>query len=127
MPDEPHQPVNSFLARGERKANLSKSHRRAPKMEKALAQRVGGKLVPGSGSGAVKGDIRLKGVARIECKCTKNKSFSVTLEMLEKIEAAGAQGAELPILVIEFLDPVTGRTIKEVAVCPTYVLDSLTQ
>jgi hypothetical protein len=126
MSDEPSQPVNSFLARGERRANLTKSHRRAPRMEKEVAKRLGGKLTPGSGSGAVKGDIRLKGIARIECKCTKNKSFSVTLEMLEKIEAAGAQGAELPIIVIEFLDGL-GRKIKEVAVCPTYVLDSLTQ
>lgn len=120
----PRDPGNSYLARAERTKNLSKSHRRAPKMEKEVAKRTGGRLVAGSGCGAVKGDVRIKGVARIECKTTKNKSFSVTMEMLEKIEAAGAEGGELPILVIEFIDE-RGRKIKEVAVCPTYVLDSL--
>lgn len=117
-------PVNSALARMERKKNLTKSHRRAPKMEREIAKALGGRVTPGSGNGSVKGDIRIKGVARIECKCTKNKSFSVTLDMIEKIEAAGAEGAELPILVIEFIDDC-GRPIKQVAVCPIYVLDSL--
>ena len=117
---------NPYLDRAERKANLSKSHRRAPKQEAEIAWRVGGRLTPGSGCGAVKGDVRVKGVTRIECKTTKNKSFSVTLEMLEKIEEAAASGGELPILVIEFIDE-RGRKIKDVAVCPTYVHDSLTE
>lgn len=119
-----HEPVNSALARMQRKGNLTKSHKRAPRMEQSLAKRLGGKVTAGSGNGATKGDIRIKGIARIECKCTKNKSFSVTLDMLEKIEAAGAEGAELPIIVIEFID-ANGRPYKEVAVCPMYVLDSL--
>lgn len=120
------EPTNPFLRRESKRANLSQSHRRAPKMEKEVAKRSGGRLVARSGAGEVKGDVRIKGVARIECKVTKNKSFSVTLEMLEKIEAAGAEGAELPILVIEFIDG-QGRKIKDVAVCPIYVLDSLIQ
>jgi hypothetical protein len=115
---------NPYLDRAARKANLTQSHRRAPKQEAEIAKRVGGRLTPGSGSGAVKGDVRVKGVVRIECKTTKNKSFSVTLDMLEKIEEAAASGGELPVLIIEFIDD-RGRKIKEVAVCPTYVLDSI--
>lgn len=125
MPDDKNPgPVNSMLARLERRKNLTQSHRRAPKMESELAKAVKGRVTPGSGNGAVKGDIRIKGIARIECKCTKNKSFSVNLEMIEKIEAAAAEGGELPIIVIEFIDDA-GRKIKQVAVCPMYVLDSL--
>lgn len=115
---------NSALSRMLRRGNLTASHKRAPKQEASLAKRIGGRVTPGSGNGATKGDIRIKGVARIECKCTKNKSFSVTFDMIEKIEAAGAEGAELPIIAIEFIDD-TGRVLKSVAVCPMYVLDSL--
>lgn len=125
-PKNPHVPVNRYMERETGRNNLTRSHRRAPKMEREVAERSGGRLVARSGAGEVKGDVRIKGVARIECKVTKNKSFSVTLDMLEKIEAAGAEGAELPILVIEFVDE-QGRKIKDVAVCPTYVLDSLVQ
>lgn len=102
----------------------SPSHRRAVKMEKELATRIGGKLTPGSGNKSVKGDVRLKRVVRIEAKTTKHKSFSVTLDMIEKIEDAALPTDELPVIVIEFNDG-NGRKVKEVAVVPTYVLDSL--
>jgi len=113
---------DSFLNRG--KGKPSASHLRAPKMEKELAKRIGGRITPGSGNKDVKGDVRLKRVARIEAKTTKNKSFSVTLDMIDKIETAALTCDELPILVIEFNDG-NGRKVKEVAVVPTYVLDSL--
>lgn len=112
----------SFLNRG--KTSPSPSHKRAPKMEKELAKRVGGKITPGSGNKDVKGDVRKRGVVRIEAKTTKNKSFSVTLEMIAKIEEAALSCAELPIIVVEFNDG-NGKKVREVAVVPTYVLDSL--
>lgn len=118
--------TNWFMERAERTRNLSKSHRRAPKQEREVAHRVGGRVTPASGARDVKGDVRVKGVLRIECKTTKNKSFSVTQEMLDKIEEAACSGGELPIMVIEFIDD-RGRKIRDVAVCPTYVLDELTQ
>lgn len=68
--------------------------------------------------------MRVRGVLRIEAKTTKNKSFSVTREMIEKIESAAAMTGELPFLVIEFIDD-TGRSLKQVAVCPMWVLDSV--
>lgn len=89
-----------------------------------MALRVGGKVTPGSGNGSIKGDVRVRGVVRIEAKTTKHKSFSVTLDMIAKIEEAALPSNEVPVLVVEFLDE-HGRPIKEVAVVPTYILDEL--
>lgn len=115
---------DSFLNRDMKRGTAS--HRRAPKMEKELARRYGGRVTPGSGNGAIKGDVRVRDVLRIEAKTTKHKSFSVTLDMVEKIENAALGAGELPCIVIEFHDG-TGKRIKEVAVTPTYVIDSLIQ
>lgn len=95
------------------------SHTRAPKQEKELADRLGGKRVKGSGSGFDKGDVRIKGVALIEAKCTKNKSFSVTREMVDKLENAACAQGELPILVVEFIG------YGKLCVCPEWALDTL--
>ena len=113
---------DSFINRDARKG--SASHRRAPKQEKELALRVRGRTTVASGSKQEKGDVRVKGIARIEAKTTKNKSFSVTLEMVDKIESAALTSGELPIIAIEFNDGA-GRKLKEVAVVPIYVLDLL--
>lgn len=69
-----------------------------------------------------KGDVRIKGVMRIEAKTTKHKSFAVTMEMIEKIEHAALPATEIPAIVIEFNDG-HGRRLKEVAVLPTYALE----
>lgn len=83
-------------------------------------------MTKGSGNGNEKGDVRVKGLARIEAKTTKNKSFSVTRDMLSKIEEAAVTSGELPAFVVEFVDE-RGRPQGEVAVVPTWVLDILTQ
>jgi Holliday junction resolvase len=115
-----------FLRRTEHTKNLSPSHRRAVKQEKELAKRVGGKRTPASGAGSVKGDVRRKGVLRLEAKTTKHASFTVTLDMIQKIEEAAAMSNELPVIIVEFNDG-NGRKLKEVAICPTYVIDQLTE
>lgn len=114
----------SFLRRVNGEAGNTRSHKRSKQQEKALASRVGGRVTPGSGNGSVKGDVRKKGVVRIEAKTTKAKSFSVTLDMIRKIEDAALPSDEMPVLVVEFIDE-DGRPIKEVAIVPTYILDSL--
>lgn len=103
-----------------RKARPSPSHTRAKEQEREIAAR----LVPRSGAGDVKGDVRVKNVLRIECKTTKNKSFSVTLDMLRKIEDAAVSAGEMPALIIEFNDG-QGNKIGDVAVVPSYVLNEL--
>jgi len=120
---------NPFLRRQKTTENPRSngvSHRYSKVQEKRLAIRVNGRGVHRSGAGDEKGDVRVRGVLRIEAKTTKNKSFSVTREMIEKIEMAAATTGELPFLVIEFIDD-TGRSLKEVAVCPTWVIDSVRQ
>ena len=102
---------------------MSPSHRRAKRQEKELAKRGGGRLTPGSGAFDQKGDVKkYNGVYRIEAKVTKKKSFSVTREMVRKIEEAALPNNELPAIVIEFVDE-SGNPQMEVAVVPTYLLD----
>lgn len=113
-----------FMRRQRKTANLSNSHRRSRKQEKELVGRIGGHRTPASGSREVKGDVRIKGMARVEAKTTKNKSFSVTLDMIGKIEDATTSTTEMPVIVIEFHDGF-GRKIKEVAVLPMYSLETL--
>ena len=100
-------------------------HRRSPRQERELAKRTGGKVTRGSGNGNEKGDVRVKGIARIEAKTTTKKSFSITKEMLDKIEDAAVSSNELPAIVVEFIDQ-QGKKEKEVAVVPIWVIDILT-
>jgi Holliday junction resolvase len=116
---------DAFMTRDEKKGHSS--YRRSKKQEKSLALRGGGQLVPGSGSGAQKGDIKkYNGVLRIEAKTTQAKSFSVTREMVRKIEEAALPNGELPAIVIEFNDGM-GNPEMEIAVVPLYILDSITK
>lgn len=98
-----------------------KAHSRSPKQEKEIAKNLGGKRVKGSGCGFEKGDVRIKNKVLVEAKCTEKKSFSVTREMVEKIEDAALGQGELPVIAIEFL----GDIPKKVCVVPEWVLNEL--
>ena len=112
-----------MLRQSKSSRKLSDSHRRAPKQESATATRLGGRVVAGSGCGVEKGDVRIKGLARIECKCTQHKSFSLSRKLINKIEAEALECGEVPIMTIEFL---TGEHVdNEVAVLPMWALQSL--
>lgn len=108
---------NPAIARMQRRARQPNSYWKSPKLEKKLAERVGGRRTSGSGNKREKGDVRKKGIARLEHKATQNKSFSVTREMLEKITLAGMGSNEVPAMIIEFLD-VYGNSEGELAVIP---------
>lgn len=112
----------NFLGLNRNKPQQSPSHRRAREQEKELAKRGGGTLTPGSGNGAQKGDIMgYGGTYRVEAKVTKNKSFSVTRDMIRKIEEAALPNGELPAIIIEFCND-DGEPELEIAVVPTYAL-----
>lgn len=64
------------------------------------------------------------GLFRVEAKTTQRKSFSVTREMIQKVEEAALSNQELPAIIIEFIDEV-GKPQMEVAVVPTYVLEEI--
>lgn len=101
----------------------SVAHERSLKQEIELAKRGGGSRVPGSGSAYQKGDVKgYNGIFRIEAKTTTKKSFSVTREMIRKIQDAALPNGELPAIVIEFIDE-QGKPEMEVAVVPTWLLD----
>ena len=105
-----------------RKQKLHPSQKRAPKHEKETALRLKGVLTLASGAKEEKGDVRMRRVARIECKTTKNKSFPVTLELMRKIEDAATSGGEAAVLLVEFNDG-HGKRLGEIAVIPSYLVD----
>ena len=102
----------------------SKGYVRSAKQEKELAKRGSGKEVYRSGAGMYqKGDVKgYNGIYTIEAKTTQCKSFSITREMIMKIEDAAVARDELPAIIVEFLDE-DGIPIHEVAVVPTWALD----
>lgn len=102
----------------------SHSHRRAPKQEKETADRLGGRVTPRSGAGGFqKGDVRVESVLRLDNKTTKNRSFSVTADMLSKLEAQAAMGGgEVPVFEVE-IDNL--GTPQRCYVIPTWALDGL--
>jgi hypothetical protein len=101
------------VKRADRTKVTDPSKRRAPKQERSLAAKLGGRTTSASGSKSEKGDVRVKGVLRVEAKCTRKKSFSVTLEMIEKITNAATLTAdvEIPAMHVEFLDPNGARLV----------------
>lgn len=88
-------------------------------MERETAARIGGRVTPGSGNKDQKGDVRVRHIARVECKVTKHKSFSVTEVMLGKIEDATFGTGEVPMICVEFGDG------KKVWVVPDWGMDML--
>jgi hypothetical protein len=94
----------------------SESHARSKVQEKETATRTGGNLTPASGSRHIKGDVRVKGVLRVENKTTKHKSYSVTTETIEKLENSVSGTEEIPFLQVELL----GGAVKFVCIPDTY-------
>lgn len=103
----------------------SPAHARSKRQEAEIAKRTGSKLTAGSGNQSEKGDCRRRGVARIECKTTSSKSFSVTLEMLNKLETAAAISDEFPVLVVEFLKG--GKPWRSVCITTDSLLDKISK
>jgi hypothetical protein len=91
--------------------NVAKRQRRSSRrQEDSIAERLGGRRQPGSGAiEGVKGDVKVEGKYRIEAKHTKQKSYRVTREELNKIRGE-CEGTETPLFVIDFVDPSTGRS-----------------
>lgn len=99
---------------------MTPSHARSKVQESGLAKRVGGVVVKGSGSGDERGDVRLKGFVRIEAKTTAAASFSVTVDIIRKLENAVVGTKEIPIIEIEIL----GGARKMICL-PSWALDIL--
>jgi len=109
-----------------KRKRTSEGYKHAPRQEKKLAGRVGGSVTPGSGNREVKGDVRVKSVIRLECKCTEAKSFTVTRAMVDAITEAAETSGELPVIQVEFL-PIKGHPGGRLVICPDYVVDAILQ
>ena len=107
----------------DRKPHLAQE--RAPKHEADTAKRLGGSVVKGSGSGFQKGDVRIPGVMRLECKTTLKDSFRLTREIVRKIEDAPAGTNEIPCIEVEFLN-TKGERECAVSIMPTWALETIT-
>jgi hypothetical protein len=83
--------------------------RLADEQARKLAMATGSRTQPASGAlPGAKGDVRSRGRFRAESKFTRNKTFRLTRDLLDKI--SGECGYhEYPVLDIEFKD-VNGRT-----------------
>ena len=110
------------LALPKRLRAASPAHARSKVQERETAKRIGGLVTKGSGSGNEKGDVRLKGFVRIEAKTTKHSSFSVTDELIQKLEDAEVGAGEVPIMQVELR---CGQ--RKVLVMPDWALDLITE
>ncbi len=99
-----------------RKRALKNNQKTSKQREQELCELLGARRQPGSGNQAgLKGDGRKKGVLRLEAKFTMGGSYRLELENLQKV-ALEAEGVELPVFVIEFLDRGTRKLIDNYAI-----------
>lgn len=93
---------------------MNHNRRKSQLQERRAAEDLGGRVQPGSGAPAFyKGDVRVPGESRVECKTTSMGSYRLELKTIEKIKAeALLGGAEAWALQIEF----QGNTNKRFAV-----------
>jgi len=78
------------------------NRQRSDKHEKIVATRLGGKVTRGSGNSIEKGDVRVHGKFRVECKTTKANSYRLEQEILLKIMSEATAAGETGILNIQF-------------------------
>lgn len=87
----------------------SVGQRRSQQQERRVATELGGKVQKASGAMEhAKGDVRVLGKMKVECKTTTQKSFSLTLAMMRKIRAEGMRdGGEGWAMQLEFKEGFT--------------------
>lgn len=94
---------------GTKPSSPKRTKRRSQRQEKELAAATGGRAQKGSGAlPHAKGDVRVRGDFRGECKFTKARSYRLTRETLDKIRSECSYD-ETPIVDVAFVSP-EGRT-----------------
>jgi len=85
--------------------------------EKSLAQRLGGRLTPGSGAIAgAKGDVKVEEFL-VENKSSMSDSFSVKKAHLHKVYQEALETAKYPALAFQFVNGDGKSTKKDRWVC----------
>jgi len=78
--------------------------KRSQDQERRAAKRDGARVQAASGAmDHAKGDIKMAGFYRKECKCTIHKSFAIKKDVLNKIAQETPVG-ETPVVEVEFQD-----------------------
>jgi hypothetical protein len=109
--EEPDVEVN-------RKKTLKRQKKASRDQEIDIAEELGAKVQVNSGATVgSKGDVRKKGVVRVEAKFTSFSSYSLKLEELHKISGE-CEGKEKPVMVVDFQEPRTHRTLDRYAIVP---------
>jgi hypothetical protein len=90
--------------------------RASSKSEKAVAERLGGRRTPGSGTGLEKADGRVRGKFRIENKITAKSFYRLTFEDWLKLWTAASSAGELPVFHVKMASRILGTT--EIVVIP---------
>lgn len=99
-----------------RKKSLRAQKKRSREQELEIAEELGGQMQRASGAlSGSKGDIRKKGVVRVEAKYTEAGSYSLRLEELHKISSE-CHGTEKPVFVVDFVEKLTKRLVDRYAV-----------
>lgn len=101
----------------------SAAYKRSARQEKEVAQRLV-RVVRGSGRLIEKGDVRVKGLVRVECKTTTAKSYRILLDDLKKLALYAGGAGEIPVFLIEFIDQ-HGKKNGEVAVVEFHHLQEI--
>lgn len=91
-----------------KKISAKHTRRASIRQEESIASDLGGKRQPGSGAlPGIKGDVKVDGIYRIEAKYTRSKTYRLDRTELGKIRGE-CVGLEVPLFVIDFVDPQTG-------------------
>ncbi len=84
---------------------MSKTSSLPSRHEADVAAWLGGRVTPGSGSKAVRGDVRSEAY-RAECKLTEKRSRALSLDEWETIAGISAMAGVEPLLFTRFEGPV---------------------
>lgn len=110
--------TNPFLDRlarvTQQQKKQSPAYWRSKKQEKEIGKKLNMRPTSASGSQRQKGDMYDPGIARVECKTTGAKSYSLTRADIDKITNASVPFGQLPAMVIEFIN-AEGRKEMDVA------------
>lgn len=90
---------------------------KSTKHEKKTAEDFGGKLVPGSGAGVIKGDVHTKELY-LECKTTSKTQYTLTATTLEVLTRNADLEDKIPVLVLQLADETKGQN-REWVILPS--------
>jgi hypothetical protein len=91
-----------------KKITAKQTKRASIRQENEVMEALGGRRQAGSGAVAhLKGDGRVRDKYRVEMKYTRANSYRVDRKELNKLRGE-CEGTEIPVFVIDFVDPQTG-------------------